>query len=166
MTPGATATTTDSGTAGIEYDAYVTSTPATTTTAIRRRAPRDVPAAARDVTTLVPLGEALNALVGLEPDWDSYGGLPPTKASLEYAWAVGSLLMERGAPSPQVFPTPIGGVQLEWHLADISLEWEIDTSAASGVFTFDDLKTGERIDGEVPQDIEALATALSRTLTG
>jgi hypothetical protein len=166
MTPGATATTTDRKAAHVEYDAYVSSTPATTIAPIQRKAPRDTPVLARVVSTLVPLGEALNALVGLPQDWDSYGGLPPTRESLEYAWSVGSLLMERGAPTPQVFPTPAGGVQLEWHLARISLEWEIDASAASGVFTFDDLETGGRIDGDVPQDLEALATALSRTLTG
>jgi len=63
----------------------------------------------------VPLGEALDALVGLEQDWDSYGALPPSRPVLQHAWALASMLVEQGMPIPQVFPTRNGGIQFEWH---------------------------------------------------
>jgi hypothetical protein len=170
MTPGATATTTDRRSAHTEYSVYESRTPATTTiTTARRVVPADAPPASdplRAIPSLVPLGEALRALVGLQPNWDSYGAEPPSGSALEYAWSVGSTLVEQGVPIPQVFPTPAGGVQLEWHLERGSLEWEIDPGATSGVFAFDDHLAGERIDGELPEDIDPLADALSRILGG
>jgi hypothetical protein len=166
MTPGATATTTDRKACHVEYDAYVSSTPATTTAPAQRRSmPVETsPLPVAELPSLVPLGEALRPLVGLQRNWDSYDALPPSKASLDYAWSVGSALVDVGLPVPQVFPTATGGVQLEWHSERVSLEWEIDASAASGVFAFDDVVTGERLDGELPQDIELLVETLGRVL--
>ncbi|HTA98830.1 MAG TPA: hypothetical protein VK730_14455 [Solirubrobacteraceae bacterium] len=116
--------------------------------------------------SLVPLGEALHRLVDLEPNWDSYGALPPSRAALRHAWALASMLVEHGLPIPQVFPTRSGGIQLEWHVTHASLEWEIDASAASGVFVFDHHVTGQRLDGELPKDLDPLAEALNLILCG
>ena len=170
MTPGATATTTNRRNTHAEYAVYESRTPATTTmTATRRIPPVDAPPRrdpVQDSPSLLPLGEALRALVGLQPNWDSYGAEPPSRLALEYAWSVGSTLIEQGVPIPQVFPTTTGGVQLKWHVERASLEWEIDSRATSGVFAFDDHQSGERIDGELPQDIDPLSEALSRILRG
>jgi hypothetical protein len=55
-------------------------------------------------------------------------------------------------------------VQLEWHSEPISLEWEIDPLGATGVFIFDDHRTGEKIDGDLPSDVKMLNIALLRVL--
>ncbi len=165
MTLGATATTTSRRSAHVEEYVYESRTPATTTTTISGRS-ASLPPSLRNVPSLVPLGEALRALVGLQANWDSYGAEPPSRLVLDYTWAVGSALVECGVPIPQVFPTATGGVQLEWHGSHVSLEWEIDACATSGVFTFDDRETGERLDGELPYDTDQLVEALGRTMGG
>jgi hypothetical protein len=159
MTPSGTATPTLTSWADDDAESQTPATTTTTrTTTVRAPAPRH-----EDTR---PLGAALDALVGLEPNWDSYGALPPSRGALVHAWGVASMLVEQGLPIPQVFPTRNGGVQLEWHVPRASLEWEIDADLASGAFVFDDHLTGEQIDGELPADIEPLATALSRILVG
>lgn len=136
-----------------EQMAYDARTPPTNTASTARR---------RDIPSLVPFGEALQELVGLEVNWDSYGALPPSRQALEHAWRMTNVLAENGVPVPQVFPTRRGGIQLEWHLPSAALEWEIDPEARSGVFIFDDHESGERIDGEIPADLDRLAQAAAR----
>jgi hypothetical protein len=121
-----------------------------------------VPARRQDAPSLVPFGEALQELVELEVNWDSYGALPPSRQALEHAWRMTNVLVENGVPVPQVFPTRRGGIQLEWHLPSATLEWEIDPEARSGVFIFDDHASGERIDGEMPADLDRLVQAAAR----
>jgi hypothetical protein len=137
---------------GAEHQTDETRTPET-----RYVGPRD-----ENDHALTEFGRALDALFGLEPDWDSYGALPPSRLTLQYVWSLASALVERGMPIPQVFPTRSGGLQLEWQRPSASLEWEIDGNLSTGVFIFDDHRTGERIDGELPADLGLLAQALSR----
>ena len=139
---------------GAEHQAYEARTPETLPL---RVVPRE-----GGHESLAPLGEALDALAGLQPDWDSYGALPPSRMTLQYAWSLASALVDRGMPVPQVFPTRSGGVQFEWHRPTASLEWEIDANLSTGVFIFDDHRTGERIDGELPGDLDLLAQAVAR----
>ncbi len=129
-----------------------------------RTPPTDADLAARrqDAPSLVPFGEALRELVVLDVNWDSYGALPPSREALEHAWRMTNVLVEHGVPVPQVFPTRRGGIQLEWHLSHATLEWEIDPEPRSGVFIFDDHESGERIDGEMPADLDRLAQAVAR----
>lgn len=139
------------------------SAPATReTTSQAARTPSSVPAPMRDEVSLQPLGAALQSLVGLPENWDSYGAGAPTQFSLERAWFFASKLVDDGLPIPDVFPTRRGGVQLEWHSDAISLEWEIDPLGATGVFIFDDYRTGEKIDGDLPADLRLLNVALHR----
>jgi hypothetical protein len=161
MTP---ATATPPTTNAPELAAEQSQTPATTSTT--RTTTARAPSQRLELPSLAPFGEALDALVGLEPDWDSYGALPPSPLALQYAWIFVSMLVENGLSIPQVFPTRSGGIQLEWHLPHASLEWEADSHAASGSFAFDDRVTGERLDGELPGDLDGLAAALNRLLAG
>jgi hypothetical protein len=171
MTPASTATPpiTSRPQDDVEYSTYESRTPATTTnTGSAKRKPIGFATSERDAETpsLVPLGEALRDLVGLQSNWDSYGALPPSRSALVHTWELASRLVEVGMPIPQVFPTRSGGVQLEWHVPRASLEWELDADVPSGVFVFDDHATGERIDGELPKDLDLIAVPLSRILLG
>ncbi len=116
--------------------------------------------------SLRPLGEALQGLVALEPNWDSYGASPPSAVALERAWHLASGLVERGLPVPQVVPTRTGGIQLEWHLAHVSLEWETDPNGLTGVFLFDDFRTGEKVDGDLPAMMPKLIDSIIRIWRG
>jgi len=119
-----------------------------------------------DQVLLRPLGEVLQSLAELNANWDSYGAIPPSPAALERAWHYASALVERGLAMPEVFPTRSGGVQLEWHTESVEFEWEIDTDGATGVFIFDDHRSGEKIDGELPYESALLTSALLRLARG
>lgn len=68
---------------------------------------------------------ALQALLKLPANWDSYGARP---IRAEIVGEVADLLrkiVQPGTPQPAVVPTVQGGVQLEWHTCGIDLEIEI-----------------------------------------
>lgn len=114
----------------------------------------------------MPLAQSLQPLVDLSDSWDSYGAIRPTPTVLDFAWRLGSELIERGFPTPEIFPTRRGGIQFEWNLDPARLEWEVDPDLSGGVFIFDSNRTGEKIDGELPDDLELLGEVLSRLRRG
>ena len=63
--------------------------------------------------------ERIRKLTNLEPDWDGYGGSPPTEEAVK---ATAELLLEthkliQGLPEgPFIAPLPEGGLELEWEL--------------------------------------------------
>lgn len=118
------------------------------------------------VPSLSPLGQALQDLAALAANWDGYGADPPTRLALERGWHLASMLVEQGFPVPQIFPTRKGGIQLEWHVPHASLEWELDPSGFTGVFIFDDHRTGGTLDGDMPGSESALVEALVRIRHG
>jgi hypothetical protein len=76
--------------------------------------------------------QEIEELRDLEDDWDSYGGAPPTEASLSSA----KQLIERVERHYRtragehvcpfdVAPIPRGGVQIEWRSPDVHLEVEV-----------------------------------------
>jgi hypothetical protein len=120
----------------------------------------------RAPVSLRPLGATLQDLATLEDDWDGYGALPPTRGALERVWYLASMLVEEGFPVPQAFPTRKGGLQLEWHAPHASLEWEFDPNGSTGLFIFDDHRTGATLDGELPGAKYRLVEALLRIQRG
>ena len=83
---------------------------------------------------LIDATSRLAALIKLPGDWDSYGGLAPSKESVIAALA---LLMELwidellSSDIPvDIVPVPTGGIQLEWSGASGDIEIEIDRSGS------------------------------------
>lgn len=74
----------------------------------------DTRRAARTWATL-----AIEPLRNLTPNWDSYGSLPldPFVADLGIQLLVDLAMAE--VPAPQTFPTPDGGLSLEWHRPEL-----------------------------------------------
>ena len=74
----------------------------------------------------------LAELARLEPDWDSYGGFPPTDRAVADAASImrtafdrfGRTAGERAIPYG-VFPIADGGIQLEWHGPSSELELNV-----------------------------------------
>lgn len=70
------------------------------------------------------IDERLAELAQLEPDWDSYGALPPSPRALSMARAMVERAVERfgerGIPG-EVMPIADGAVQLEWRFARLEL---------------------------------------------
>jgi hypothetical protein len=112
------------------------------------------------------LDERLAELAGLEEGWDGYGARPIDRRALVVAAAVLKNTARTGMGAPEIFPVPTGGVQLEWVIGTMELEFEIEPGGASAVFVGDDSSTGRRFDGELPRDTalfnQAVATLGSR----
>jgi hypothetical protein len=67
----------------------------------------------------------LEELMRLPAGWDSYGAPPIRPEAVSFALSVLNSIMKLQTPLPQVVPTSVGGVQLEWHEKDIDLELHI-----------------------------------------
>lgn len=79
-----------------------------------------------------PAFHRLTELGRLTPDWDTYGGEPPTRASLATAYALLFEVAERfGEPFGErvrpfaIVPLAAGGVQIEWRQTGAEVELEI-----------------------------------------
>jgi hypothetical protein len=57
--------------------------------------------------------------------WDGYGTAAPSMDTAFFALLILSKIMRSRSPIPQVVPSSVGGVQLEWHEKDIDLELHI-----------------------------------------
>ena len=79
------------------------------------------------------MSDGFQHLRGLKYNWDSYGGRPVTERSIQYAKIFLTKYKPEWIPSPQVFPTSIGGVNLEWDGIPFSVEVDLSTN---GVIAF------------------------------
>ena len=74
---------------------------------------------------LSPAIARLNALLRLPQNWNSYGSLPITPATVRRAVQFIARAFPLQAPAPAIVPTPGGGIQLEWHQDGLDLEIEL-----------------------------------------
>jgi hypothetical protein len=58
-------------------------------------------------------------------NWGSHGELPPTLKATERALQLLCDVVDRQWPTPDIFPTAVGGMQLEWAQDDGEIELEI-----------------------------------------
>ncbi len=71
------------------------------------------------------LCEYLNGLLDLEPNWDSYGGLPPTKAAVDKAKKLVGCI--------SFGPDKDGGITLEVDFDKVSFFLEIDNEGKTEI---------------------------------
>lgn len=103
--------------------------------------------------------ERIKKLASLEPDWDGYGGVPPTEEAVK---ATAELLLEshkltRGLlESPFIAPLPEGGLELEWELdSGAELMLVIPTTGTDVRYLLDEPTSSGDIresEGVVPKD--------------
>jgi hypothetical protein len=92
----------------------------------------------------------------LRQGWDSYSGLPLRLDTGFFALLVLNAVMRPRTPIPQVVPSPVGGVQLEWHEKGIDLELHVAAPYECELW-FEDHQTGERLSTELSTDLSPLA---------
>ena len=74
---------------------------------------------------LTQTDQALQELLCLPPNWNSYGAQPISPDNVTAAKDLLRAIVRPETPQPSVVPTVSGGVQLEWHTGGIDLEIEI-----------------------------------------
>jgi hypothetical protein len=133
-----------------EYDYRVTDSSATVTS--YRIRPAVVP------------DDHLSSLRELRENWDGYEANPVSPVALSFAQSLIERLQSLPA-DPQVFPSPEGGVTLQYCNSKGDLEFDI-APTGSVAFIFDDFRTGSQIDGEIMNHPQQLAAALGSLQAG
>ncbi len=105
--------------------------------------------------------EALNSLLELPPNWDSYGAAAIDPRCTAYALELLGSTMRDHSPAPAVVPTSRGGVQLEWHMRGLDLEIEVCSPGVSHVL-YENRQTGTKWEGEVAADVSELRELVSK----
>jgi len=72
-----------------------------------------------------PIIQKIRGFSKLSENWDSYGAAIISPICINFAVELCEILYSSGVLKPYVFPSPLGGVQLEWHQATADLEIEI-----------------------------------------
>lgn len=69
-----------------------------------------------------PISRQIDRLASMDDGWLDGDGIAPSKAGLEGL----HILLQSLSPIPTLYPTPEGGVQAEWSIADREISLEID----------------------------------------
>lgn len=123
------------------------------------------------VSTLRPTIEQLAGFAALEPDWDSYGGLPSSPRAISAATELLVLVADRftkRVPSMivpyAVAPSAGGGVQVEWRGPGQEIEVEVGPDGRLSYLQVegegDQRRYGEHGDVPLQQALAAIAAVL------
>jgi hypothetical protein len=108
---------------------------------------------------------ALQRILALENDWDSYGARPIQARAAVTALRVLVLIMQDTSLAPTVVPTSPGGIQLEWHGTGTDLEINVSPDGEAWA-SFSSTPTDEEWEQEAVDDIGRLADAVRRFAPG
>ncbi len=97
--------------------------PASSLTAHRLLAP---PEGWQEVHWLANIEAEMLSYLDLVPNWDSYGGGPAAKETVDTAIIVARIMAEYGFSRPAVCPEPSGGVLMEWEKPGRALTIDLD----------------------------------------
>lgn len=103
--------------------------------------------------------DKLLKFVRLPPGWDGYGSPAPKWDAGLFALSVLNSIMRPRTPLPQIVPTAVGGVQLEWHEKDIDLELHITAPYRCEVW-FEDHRDGTHLSDDLSADLSALGSPI------
>lgn len=76
-------------------------------------------------TWQVEVLDKLYELLQLPPDWDGQSAPVVRRDAAMFVLEVLGKVMQPHTPLPQVVPSSVGGIQIEWHEAGIDLEFHI-----------------------------------------
>ena len=94
-------------------------------------------------------------LVQMEPDWDGYGAPSVKRDAGFFALEILKGIMRERTPLPQIVPSSVGGVQMEWHEKGIDLEVHV-TGAYECEVWFRDHATAKNFAVDLTNDFSDL----------
>lgn len=92
---------------------------------------------------------ALNSLLDLSENWDSYGAYTVNEDAAIATIKLLAFVMEEYTPLPTFVPTPLGNIQLEWHSFGIDLEVEINPSGKFLIYFEDEFEKIEPYENDL-----------------
>ena len=113
--------------------------------------------AVEHITALDPLDvpARLDEFRAMQDGWLDGEGLAPRHAGLDWLADALDRHFQADAPLPYTYPTPAGGVQLEWSLGRREISLEIDLTTRRAQWHWADLDSDE--DAEVELNLDAAA---------
>lgn len=99
--------------------------------------------AIRPKRTMPAVNEAFHKLRKLEDGWLDGIGQAPSKEGLKWLWKQYCEHYPNEMPRPYIYPTPEGGVQIEWQIEGQAPSLEIDLINKSGQYFNLDLASDE-----------------------
>lgn len=116
---------------------------------IRKRGPElfvEVQASGTLPRSFVKSVEGVAELLSLPPGWNSYSAKPIAPQNAIRAIRLVAEVLEPETPAPSVVPRVQGGIQLEWHAANIDIEVYVD-SQDQVTFYAEHIESGESTEG-------------------
>jgi len=103
----------------------------------------------------------LQALANLPEGWDGRRAPRVSATSIEIEMQLLRRVMRSGTPIPDFVPTVRGGLQIEWHVPDVDIEFEI-VSPGRYLLSVEDRAADTELDRELQADLSPFATAVER----
>jgi hypothetical protein len=108
-----------------------------------------------------PTVESLAALLALPSGWNSYDARTVKPSIAQAAFELLADVMDGDTPGPSIVPTSAGGLQLEWHTANVELEITFYSSRRAEVYC-EDVETGQSWEGSLWDCLGRLQDALAK----
>jgi hypothetical protein len=108
---------------------------------------------------VLSMTEAIAELLELPSGWNSYHARPVALSSAQSAIELLKRVMSDMTPAPDIVPTSLGGVQLEWHTMEIDIEITVPPIGVAEIYI---QRSGARsVEGTLPQALSDLQSAIS-----
>lgn len=104
----------------------------------------------------------------LEPDWNNRGAAAPDEKAILLALELLHEAASHDTPPPDVVPTVVGGIQLEWHRCRMDIELQVSPQSGACLY-WRERDTGREWEGELAtrrsrELLEAIDELTTRTL--
>lgn len=106
-----------------------------------------------EAQNIASVSDRLDELRVMQDGWLDGDGLAPSHAGLDWLAATFTRLYPDNAPTPYAFPTPTGGIELEWLLGDQDITLEIDLTSRLAWYHRSDLSSDD--DAEAKLNLDA-----------
>jgi hypothetical protein len=94
-------------------------------------------------------------ILDLKDGWDTYSAKRVSPQTGIFALQVLDAVMRDRSPIPSVVPTPIGGIQFEWHLENLDIEIHVEEPYSIDVL-FEDRRDDEIREFSISSDLRQI----------
>jgi hypothetical protein len=106
------------------------------------------------------VGERLEKLRTLPAGWDGYRAPALKQDVFSFAAVLLDEIMQPQTSPPQVVPSSVGGLQIEWHEKDIDIEIHIEAPYRCTIW-YENHRSGQIIDDEFTADFSILTAPVA-----
>ena len=102
------------------------------------------------------LARKMIALMDLQPGWDSYDARNIELSTVVRSIELASYLLDNDTPTPEIFPTNLGGIQFQWEHGEKYLEIEVCGNDCLEIYFSDKTDPDSEVEGDFSHRMEEL----------